>query len=471
MAEDSFLSPRSKDLIRKFLIGGALLGGGTMLTADLVNWLGHLNKKKTEDDDDTLYVYKDREQVKSAGVGTGIAIAGGLGSAIGSGLLVHHLYTKMRRNEAQEELDKAQHAFIGAQGYKDVKKKDDKKKDKKTEKTKQDGEMKKESSSLSMGETLMSAPVALPLLLALGAGITSYGMLDNAYPVKKRKAKAPRKIEIVEKPSEDQGEYATNEEIEKPAAYGDDDAREFLVRMLYSNPGRNSDIADLVGAVAAGDGEDFKKTASSIGFVNAMDTVKGGRNRVPDPMSEHLAISYISKEASLKHQVGLVAASEFASRFPVIYKAACALDDSDKEVLYKVACILGCAIRAERSQELGVRPTKDMLKNASIASTVDDITGELSVPEAIGMALQLKKKQNSSDGLTEDDLEDAADEENSATEGDSDESTGTSGQEAGIHDPDSPSRKPAGKIIASGKTARKLMDAVPPDVIDKILQP
>lgn len=76
---------------------------------------------------------------------------------------------------------------------------------------------------------------------------------------------------------------------------------------------------------------------------------------------------------------------------------------------------------------------------------------------------------------SEDDAEDVygdvIDSENPAAEGDSDESTGTSGQEAGIHDPDSPSRKSTSKIISSGKTARKFMDEAPPDAIDKLLLP
>lgn len=463
MSEESFLSPRSKDLIRKFMLGGALLGGGTMLAADLANWIGHLNRKKEDEDDDTLYIYRDRNQVKSAGVGTGIAIAGGVGSAIGSGLLVHHLYTKMRRAEAQKELDKAQRAFIDVQGYKEAPKK--KKKDE-GEGDKKEGEMSKKSSSLSLGETVMSAPVALPLLLALGAGVTSYGMLDNAYPIKRRKPKAPRKIQIVEKPEDDQEEYSQ----EKTAAYGADDAREFLVRWMYADNDGKSDIANLVGAVSDGDGAAFKKAASAVGFVNALETVKGGRNRVSDPMAEHMAISYISKEASIKHQVGVVAAGEFATKYPTMYKAACALDPEDREALYKIACILGCAIRAERSQELGIKVTKSMVKESSMA--MQALAGELDIPAALETALSLKKKQDSSYAVgSEDDVEDVADRENTATEGDSDESTGTSGQEAGIHDPSSPSRKPAGRIIASGKTARKMMDAVPPDVIDKILQP
>lgn len=468
MSENTFLSPRSKDLIKKFMLGGALLGGGTMLAADLANWIGHLHKKKDEDDDDTLYIYKDREQVKSAGVGTGIAIAGGVGSAIGSGLLVHHLYTKMRRAEAQKELDKAQHAFIDVQGYKEAPKRKGKSdKEDKGDKDEKGGAMSKKADSVSLGETIMSAPVALPLLLALGAGVTSYGMLDNAYPIKKRRPKAPRKIQIVEKPENDQEEYA---DLEKPAAYGDDDAREFLVRWLYSDNDGKSDIADLVGAVSDGDAASFKKAASDIGFVNAMATVKGGRARAVDPMAEHLALSYVAKEASIKHQVGVVAAGEFASKYPVMYKAACALDPGDREALYKIACILGCAIRAERSQELGIKATPSMVKESSMAAQL--LTGDMSVSSAIESALSLKKKQDGSPSVaSEDDVEDAADEENTATEGDSDESTGTSGQEAGLHDPSSPSRKPASKIIASGKTARKMMDAVPPDVIDKILQP
>lgn len=526
---ESFLNDRSKDLLKKFMLGGALLGGGTMLAADLVNWLGHLNKKKQEEDDDTLYVYKDKEQVKSAntamillkkllkngteadgssdtdplnlseddamriinilsgngtaetvenvedaiskeaGVGTGIAIAGGVGTAVGSGLLVHNLYTKFRRREAQKELDKAQHQFIGAQGYKEVKK-TKKKKDKEGDTKSEDSGREKSAKSLSLPETVMSAPVALPLLLALGAGVTSYGMLDNAYPIKKPKPKGPRKIEIIEKPSDDQEEYGESTGVIKSSSYCEDDGREFLIRTVYMNRSHDSDLANLVGAVAAGDARDFCKAASAIGFGEALDTVKGGVNRVPDPIAEHLAISYLSKKASIKHQVGVLAAAEFATTFPHFYKAACALDPDRKEALSNISCIIGKAIRAERSYDLGITDNS-LRKSASAVDLQDALIDNIGVPAAIEEALAGKAKKEGEDEYEAENLEDVIDNENPASSGDSTDSTGTSGQEAGIHDADSPSRKSTNKIIATGKTARKMMDSVPPDMIDKMLNP
>lgn len=340
------------------------MGGGSVLAADLVNWLGHLNRNKSDEDDDTLYVYKDKEQMKSASVGTGLAIAGGVGSALASGLIVHNIYNKIRKAEAQKELDEAQKAFVEVQGYKPVKK--DKKKDKKKDDDKQ---LEKKSKAVSLGETIASAPIALPLLVALGTGVASYGLLNNAYPIRKKKVKGPRKIEIVEKPSDDQAEYAGG--LDKPASYCDDDARELVVRMLCANDRGVSDIRNLVGAVADGDSLSFKKTASDIGFVNALDTVKGGEHRTDDKLAKHLAVSYISKEASIKTQVGVVAAAEFATKYPTFYKVACGLPKGKKDALFKIACIIGKAVRADISTELGVTPPSGLDKSASYEDEYD----------------------------------------------------------------------------------------------------
>lgn len=484
---NQFFSDRSNELIKKFMIGGALLGGGTMLATDLVNWLGHLKKNKEEDDDDTLYVYKDKEQVKAAGVGTGVALAAGLGSAVGSGLLVHKLYKKFRRAEAQKELDDAQNVFVETQGYKKVDKK--KKKDK-------DGETEKSASSIGLGEAVMSAPFALPLILALGAGVTSYGMLDNAYPVKKPKVKGPRRIEIVEKPAPEakpevtkvevpsekpeEGDAPTVEKIdneqseygaEKAAAYGEDDGREFLIRMVHMNCGSNSATADLVGAVAGGQGDSFCKAASAVGFINALDTIKGGKFYEAGPVREHMAISYLAKKASIKNQVGLVAAAEFADRFPTFYKMASALPEDKKYALSKIACILGSAIRAELSFDLGI-VDDEFAKSASLVNTAAKMAVGNEVVDVLGDALADKARES----LTSDAVEDTGDyevdsDEEVATDGSKSESSDTSGEHAAESNAGTASKKDPVKIIASSKTARRMMDRVDPDDIDKMLNP
>lgn len=440
MAGD-IITPRGAELIKKFLLGGALLGGGTALGVDLINYMKHLNKNKEEADDDTLYVYKDREQVKAAGVNTGSAFAGGVLSALGAGAAVHKLYGAFRKREAQKELDKAQHAFLGAQGYKKLDKKDKKKSDK--EKEESEKKAAAEGKMPGLTETVTSLPTTAAILLALASGATSYAMLNNQFPARKPKVKGPRKIEIVEKPEDDQSEYA-----DKSASW--DDARELVIRTLCVTKSANvSDIRNLVAAVAAGEGEMFKSAAAATGFVPALDTVKGAADyRTVSPLEELLAVSYVAKNASTQPLVDLVAAGEFATAFPDFYKTACCLDQDTRDTLVKIACVMGSAIRAELACELGVRPTEGIQKEAAMTDS-----DHLNVTDIIGKILAENRKAE--------------------TDGSSDESTGTSGEEAGISDPDSPSRANAANktnFLMGGKTTKKSVGETTDD-IDELLMP
>lgn len=435
----SILTPRSADLIKKFLLGGAMLGGGTALGVDLLNYMKHLHKNNSENDDDTLYVYKDQDQVKAASIGLGTAMAGGVAAALGTGTAVHKLYKAFRKHEAQKDLDKAQHAFLGAQGYKKTKKpkKDDTEKDNE-KKAAVDGKMP------GLTETVSSLPITASLLLALASGATSYAMLDNQFPARKPKVKGPKRIEIVEKPEDDQAEYGM-----KSASA--DDAREFVIRtLMVTKSAAVSDVRNLVAAVAAGEGEMFKAASANTGFVNALDTVKGAADyRNVSPLEELLAVSYLAKNASTQPMVDLVAAGEFATAFPDFFKTAACLDQETRDTLVKIAGVMGKAIRAELAYELGVRADENLQKEAATF----DPNQELDVTSIIGKILAENRKAE--------------------TDGSSDESTGTSGEEAGIDDPDSPSRANTTNktnFLMGNKTTKTSLGETT-DEIDEMLTP
>lgn len=448
----------SKQVLKKYLIGGAALGGGTALVTSLLNYLKHLKNSQGDSaaDDDTIYVYKDDDgQQKEAGfVSTGIGMAGGTAAAIGAYALVKKLYAKMRQQQAQEELDRAQHIFLGAQGYRDVN--DRPKKKKKDEEEK--GEQEKKAAdgrSNSLLESVTAAPVAVPLLLALASGVVTNEVLKSKYGAPKPKVKPPKRIEVVEKPADDVDEYkSASVDREKMM----DDACDFMIRFTLENPVPHSDLTDVVKTAALGGYEGFKDTVMTVGFENAMEMVKGASFHTVDPLAEHLAICCLNKSARLKHCVRLVAAGEFAEKYPELYKQASNLDEEVKEQLLKIAGLLGIAFRAERSQELGVKAEGFDVKEAAVAlpGEEEDLLSEL--------VAKINKGKSG-------EVESTSEEKDVATEGDEYESSDTSGEEAGISDPDSPSRAEGGKLnfIRSGKTTRTYAKDQDKDVIDEIL--
>lgn len=426
MSQKSILSQRDKDLIRKYMVGGAAVGGGAALVTSLVNYLRHLNATKTDKDDDTLYVYRDNPdgQIKSAVIGGGLAITGGLLSTIGAYALVKKIYSSIRKKEAQDELNNAQRAFLTSQGYKPTSKK----------------ELEKEASNkpMSVFEGVTSIPVALPLLLAIGSGVVAHKMLDKAFPTTKPKVKPPRRVEIIDRPPVEEKE----EVIEKPAFVREDDGFEFLLRMLSLEKNASSDVCNLIAAIADGELPAFKNSVDTVGYMNALDTVKGASLRKINPFNKHMAITYLAKSAKLKYQTGVIAAGEFAEKHPHFYKMACALSEETKEDLYNIIQLVGHGVRSELSEELGINAPAESLEKYALSDEVMESFMQLA----------------SSKGKP-------------AAKGDSDESSGTSGEESGQPNPDSPSRQKKTKFIASSKTGRGFIESVPDDIIDKILTP
>lgn len=464
----------SAQILKKYLIGGAALGGGVGLLTSLVNYINHLKDEKEDSsvDDDTIYVYKDPEmvdQTKSANwIDTGVGIAGGAAAALGMYSLVNKLYSEFRRKEAQEALDKAQHVFLNAQGYKDVK---DKKKKKKEDSDSTKEELQKSAADEEGGraasglENLFAAPVAVPLLLALASGVVTNEVLKSKYPNQKPKIKPPKRFEVVSAPEDEDDEEEGKDEF-KAAAFQEeleDDAAEFMLRMTLENPCRNSDLTNIVKNAAMGGHLGFKDTVNTIGLTNALSMVKGASVQTPDPLAEHLAVCWLNKSARLKHGIRLVAAGEFVEKYPELYKQACNLSEHERAWLYKIAGIMGVAVRAERSQELGITADKEALQVKTAAggsSEVEPILEEL--------ISEINKKKDDSDDQPEDSQLNAE----PATEGDEFESSGTSGEEAGISDPDSPSRPTEAQklqFVRAGKTMRRFSKDDATDLIDKIL--
>ena len=422
----SILSQRDKDLVSNYLIGGAATGGGLALATALINYLKHLNDEKndSEEDDDTIRIYKQEEQEKVAmTLGGPLALVGGLVSAAGTYALVNKLYEALRKKQAQKQLDEAQNIFLESQGYKKAPKKDKKEDDS------SDGTEKSASGKgMSMSELGVSIPLALPLIMALGSGVVAHKLLNKSFPVKKRKVQGPKRIEIVDAPEEETEEKL----LDKEAGITDVDGFEFLLRTVNMAKAASSDVSNLIATTADGRLKDFTKTASVVGYADALDTVKGAAKSVnADPLAEQIAISCLAKSAAVSEQTKLLAAAEFADIYPSFFKAASNLSEQKKNALYKIACILGHAIRSEIAENAGI------------------VAGTLTKKAEVGAALL--------ESILENTPEDDASESN--------DSTDTSQEESGL-------KKKKKKFIYSTKRgfrlAKKIQDD---DIIDKILSP
>ena len=438
MQKKSEFSAEDWETISHYLKGGLAIGGGAGLAVSLLNYLKKMNNESTTDsssDDDTLYVYRKKANFAA----NGTAITTGVLSTLLSYLAVTKAYQKFREAEAQKALDEAQHVFLDEAGYKSIEKSSS-------------GDRRR---GMNLWEGLAASPVALSMLMALAGGVTVNELLKARFPTeKKQEVKAPRRIEVL-----------SPEEAEaiKMASYpGEEtDAQEFLCRMTLINPVKHSGLLALQKVAALGGHEAFKHTAMQLGFYPALDTVKGASAKIVDPVKEHLALCWMNKCAYLRPSVGLLAASEFAEQYPTACRQAAHMDEEQQFVLRKIASLFGRAMRSEISEDLGL---------VSGESTMDKKASSVDESDVLSRVLTKLNEKEREGGSSDGTLLGAE----SVTDGDENESTGTSGEEAGINDDASASRPTDHSklnFINNSKSLRSYSGDLPDDAIDKLLSP
>lgn len=473
--DDSLLTPEHIKAIARFIVGGGLVGAGVGGVGALTQYLKRLGKDAREEDDDVMYVYRD-PGVKSANApdafhdpvgatgaalgnvttsatkgvvdvfkqlakglaegssdalndakslvadptAAGLATTAALISALGGYSLVRKLYAKYDKNKAQEELDSAQRAYLSEQGYKEA-------------------SVKGDSYQPSGLDFVGGAAVAIPLITLLSAAVATNTYLDMQYPKQKKMPKGPRRVEIINTPAPPI-ENPDGDVTLKQAC-----ATELALHMIDAAGSETSDVRNLITSIARDGVTEFKKAASAMGFFQAVDLTKGASASDTDDAARLMAITYLAHSPSTSAQVGVMAAGELAESYPSIYKTACALDSDKQDALLGVASVLGASIRAERGISLGLA-TGDLAKEAAAQDNAMPT-------DATEKWLNINAKNS-----------------RPATRGDADESTGTSGEEAGIADPDSPSRAHSSKqLLMTGKTGRTHLDSNKLDAIDRFL--
>lgn len=426
-------------LIAKYALTGAGIGGGAALATSIIDYINNMNREVAQDpsrDDNTLYIRlkKGNGMKKKANdeddeidrnlILTGpAALTSAAVTALGGWALVKAIYKKMMLADAQRELDEAQNQFINVNGYERVKKAND------------NGRTK----DMSLASKIMSAIFSVPGLFSIASGVVAYNAMNKYFPAKgNKKITSPRKIKIVSDDrtaGEELGPDYNENQFYKSAGVDITDGVELVIRSLASANMNYSDVSNMVGDTAKSGSNNFEKLASVIGFDKSIDATKGRSIKEEDILREQLAITHLAKSANVGPQVAVTAAAEFAETFPSTYMNAASLPDDLKNVMEKIACVAGKAIRILTISK-ALNLSEDLTKQASML--VDD-------NEIVAMLDQLNSlKQDGEEG-----------DENR---------TETSREEAGIK------KKP--KFVASSKTGLRLAKAIEEmDDIDKILNP
>lgn len=342
------LTPRSKELIKNYLVGGAAMGGSAALITSLINYISTLKQQAPADpereDDETLYLNVGKSAGEGAGAidmaSGGLALTGGLLSTLGTYALVRKMYQNIKRKQLQEELDRAQQSFM------------------------QNAEAEAESKQaavvggepMGLGELSWSAPVAFALLSAIAAGALTNKTLDKTFPrVKKPKDSSPKRIVLRKNPKEEEEEEEKVAYDKMAASEQYDDGLEFLTQLcMGSKSASKSELVDIVHAVAQGRGPDLTSHILEYGFDSAMDTIKGASEVRINAAQKQTAISYCVKSAALNPIVSMLAAAEYNDMAPKFTKIASLQTEECVDTLLKIAGAIGALNRLETTSKLDI---------------------------------------------------------------------------------------------------------------------
>lgn len=339
------LDERGVHKIKKFLTGGAAIGGGVGLSVALLNYLKDLYGDTGEDtstDDDTLYV---NMPAKKATVSGGVALTGGTLAAIGTAALVRKIYKELKKKELQDRLDQAQQGFEGALQSE-------------VEAAKSAAEVPPQAGvPMHTGDMASSIPIALLLLTTLASGALTYRGLNKYFPGTKKPMDIRAKRVVVRRTPEEEEEKVASE----------DDGLELAIKLAaYACPG--GDIDDLVHAVAQGRYEEVVSNLHGYGVSHALDMVKGASSKGADPADLSLAFSLCARSPSLRPTAEAMSFAELNDVAPAFTKLAVSLEPAQADAIIGVGCVLGAAYRQ------GFWSGREMPKNAALLAP---LTGAL----------------------------------------------------------------------------------------------
>jgi len=362
------LDGRDKRLITKFTGAGIGAGVSGALMLALLGQLRDMKQdaaKDTSKDDDTLVV-RVPSSVKQAGLGPGIAIAGGALGTIGGAMLTRKLIQELKRRDLQSQLDSAQQIWLSRLTPKPKqapmpKEKAPKETAPKSEDPKpaQDDAGVKEAAAaggkpMAFSEALLSSPVALALLLAAGSGTLAYSALDKQFSDKtKPRSPAPKHVRFAY-----ETDGADGKPVEKEASLPTDLGFETAARMAFAAAPDGSDYHNIIGAITDGRLDELRHNIATVGVDAALDLVKGASAALadcPEPLVG-LALSAATNDSMIGETVRLLAHAELVDAYPALMAKAAhfaAGDESGaRESLVAATALFGAMARADSQAAL-----------------------------------------------------------------------------------------------------------------------
>lgn len=330
------MNDRDKQLIAKFLLGGAGLGAATAGAASLIDYVKYLNQKaKMENepnalDDDTIYIDRKIPGVKSASLNAGIAVAGGVGAGVASYVALAKLYQMMKKKQLQKDLDEAQAVYTDA-----------------VTKEAADGK------PISQSELLMSgAPIGALLLAALASGAITYQSLKKQFPsiADSRKENLKRKAMLDSTPSRVETRYVDEDGNPiKMASTADLTERDYALGMAFAGfmaKQANDDNAlldSLYAAVIAGRHSDLCEAVAAQDTTAILDMTKTASDLSADLNANGLALvsAVLAKTPELQGMYALATMDTLFEKSAYFLDKVTTMDDETIAILCKVAATMG----------------------------------------------------------------------------------------------------------------------------------
>lgn len=425
------MDPRDKQKIIKLLTGGAAAGTSVGLSIALANFLNSLSKEtkpQTSKDDDVLYVdLPSREAEKKATLSTAVGLTGAVLTGLGSLALVREIQQRIKERELQKRLDKAQVAY--------------------TQRVLEEAETQGQKratfdapgSPLFPGDVTVGAPLAGLLLTMLASGALTYRGLNKHFPAAKpSKSIGPKRVVVRRKPVENTEEKdegnSEEEDLNKTASVSisDDDALESLVKIAMSNPSNQSDLRDIVYAVARGRHNEICEHGLNLGAESIFDVVKAASSVAVSPERVQMAVTRCVKSAFLRPIIETLACAEFYDMAPASVKLAASLNEEARDELVKIASIIGSSDRysfwCEKFGEEEVikaatmiSPEEDPYNDPELAALLDEAMYDqdpAQMPLSVETESELSESQAEGDEEAEDAAEDEREEEREAEDED-----------------------------------------------------
>ena len=361
------MDERDKQLLKKFLIGGATAGTAVAGTAGLLDYVKYLkNKADMENnpnslDNDTIYIDKQIPGVnKSAALNSGVALAGGALTGLASFVAISKMYQLMKKKQLQKDMDAAQSVYT----------------DTFQEKAAADGK------SISTPELVGSAmPVGALILAGLASGAITYQSLRKSFPSLADSRK--RKDVLDQNPSRVETRYVDEEGNPIKAASVDDlTDDDYAYGMAYAgfmakNAGDNNDLLSslfnsvvydsfdsLEDVVATGDGE------SLHGFVKAASALEEPELT---PNGVALVSTFLAKSAAASTLFTMAVFDTLSEKSLYFIEKAASFDEETLTIMCKIASNMGQGMIKEIPIEVEEEEVVQEQEPVSDGSYVDKI--------------------------------------------------------------------------------------------------